>query len=235
MQQEQVTLQSLLCGDLASCIISCLGRLEDVAALELSLKPLPRALMDAVNTRVSVILKVDWAGCRRLPLDFEKECLWPADVSAANWHPLPLLASMRSPAYCKVTGSGQCMHGLCQKQEEAKPGVMQLLARIASETAGASPPQRALALECSACLDGALGRNDAARHTWARAAAAGSAPAQLDIGIREFRSAAGSDGAMLRCAADNESIEGVQRAMTRARCIQWEGRVFLKSMCSFKV
>ena len=108
--------------------------------------------------------------------------MWPITVAACHWHPRPFFAALRAPAFCKLVGSGTCSHGLCQKQESPKAGVLELLELLArsNETSGT------LALEGIAWLCGALGRTDEARRAWSRAAAAGSARAQFDLGMRLY-------------------------------------------------
>lgn len=177
-----IDLLTLLSGDLGSLIIDHLDDLGDLAALELWLAPrqpseLLRLAIDRCATRIVAGAPLHLA-CER----FEKQ-LWPPTVAAADWHPRSFFADMRAPAFCRVAG-GKCFHGLCQKQERARAGVHALLERLALPSSSVA----SRALECLAWLDGALGKNEEARRTWWRAAAAGSARARLDIGLRLYRS-----------------------------------------------
>ena len=202
--EEAVTsFASLLTGDAALIIVGHLYQLADVAALSCVLLPRPEILMQAAEQRAALIIR--WSA----PLvsaasNFTEEALWPISVSAANWRPHRFFCELREPPVCKVAGRGTCAHGLCQKQETPKAGVLELLEQIArtgieAEVGATSssrardkadeamePPSSVLALECLARLLGALGRNERALAEWARAAKAGSARAQLDAGVRAY-------------------------------------------------
>ena len=128
-------------------------------------------------------------------------------------HPRKFFADLRAPAFCRVAGRRCCAHGLCQKQEQPKAGVVEVLEWLALDASygccccgdddapcsggvsacGASSaselsplPLCVLSLECLAWLYGALGQRDAALAAWGRAASAGSARAQLDVGVRSY-------------------------------------------------
>ena len=176
------TLLHILSGDTCFLIVSHIHTLSDLAAVWSCLLPsLPRALREAVKLRAQALIK---AAPLWLTEDFVLGAIWPVTVAACDWHPRPFFASLRAPAVCRVTGSGLCSHGLCQKQESPKEGVLELLELMA---AGQTPPCAPLALECLAWACGALGRQEAAMRAWRRAAVAGSPRAQLDLSVREYR------------------------------------------------
>lgn len=216
--QPRVSLPVILSGDLALLVMSQLSALEDVAALLCSLEPLvPEALRQSARQRgselvITLPLWKPWCGAYTSSkhLDgrdgFAELALWPVSVPACRWHPVPWVRTLRAPPVCRVTGSGRCAHGLCQKQEDAKPGVEALLRDLGSDQPdpGAHAPATAatradaparrrppnvvvLAREALAFLLGALGRNDEALATWDAAADAGSTRALLDIGVRRYR------------------------------------------------
>ena len=176
------TLLHILSGDTCFLIVSHIHTLSDLAATWSCMLPsLPRALREAVNLRAQALIE---AAPLCLTDDFVQDAIWPVTVAACYWHPRPFFASLRAPAVCRVTGSGICSHGLCQKQESPKEGVLELLELMA---AGQTPPCAPLALECLAWACGALGRKEAAMRAWRRAAFAGSPRAQLDLSVREYR------------------------------------------------
>ena len=176
------TLLHILSGDTCFLIVSHIHTLSDLAAVWSCLLPsLPRALREAVKLRAQALIK---AAPLWLTEDFVLGAIWPVTVAACDWHPRPFFASLRAPAVCRVTGSDLCSHGLCQKQESPKEGVLELLELMA---AGQTPPCAPLALECLAWACGALGRQEAAMRAWRRAAVAGSPRAQLDLSVREYR------------------------------------------------
>ena len=200
------TLCSILSSDdLCPLVVEHLD-LGGLAAIQRCMRP-RHALRNAAVTQAARIVAAAPLHCASG--DFAEEALWPIDVAAADWHPRPFFAELRAPAYCRVVGSGRCSHGLCQKQETAREGVLELLEEVgataaalaavtharrghAPECVAAGSRQQAaglhfLALECVAWLLGALGRRDGAMHAWGRAAAAGSVRAQVDIALRTYR------------------------------------------------
>ena len=173
---------------------------------------------------------------------FEEAALWALSVPASRWHPAGWIARLRAPPFCRVAGSGvRCSHGLCQKQEAAAPGVMPLLRALASARGGGrrsradappgpepqAPPLAALALEVRAWLLGALGRNDDALAEWAAAAHAGSARAQLDLGLRMYRKSEEGGAEMLRLALENERLPPRERSLVRAKAHLYLGLMHL--------
>ena len=187
------TLLHILSGDTCFLIVSHIHTLSDLAAVWSCLLPsLPRALREAIKLRAQALIK---AAPLWLTEDFVLGAIWPVTVAACDWHPRPFFASLRAPAVCRVTGSGLCSHGLCQKQESPKEGVLELLELMA---AGQTPPCAPLALECLAWACGALGRQEAAMRAWRRAAVAGSPRAQLDLSVREYRQRTGTYSAEAR-------------------------------------
>ena len=177
-----VTLRTLLSSDACLVIIDHLDNLADLAALWLCPLPVrPEVLQDAVSCRATKLLALAplWVAADL----FEQSALWPVAVAACDWLPRPFFATLRAPKQCKVTGHGGCSHGLCQKQETPKAGVLDLLVLLSTEESCSS-----LALEVHAWLCGALGRNDDAMRAWRDAAAAGSPRAQFDVGIRRYQS-----------------------------------------------
>jgi len=221
-QPPAVTLATVLSGDLAALVVDNLDQFQDVAALLAVFIRAPPPLIAAAASRGAAILGsdalcADWS----VTFNFEAQALWPDSVSAARWHPVQWLAALRAPPVCKVTGSGRCAHGLCQKQDIAALGVMPLLKYLSSSelmcpAAGGCSVQ-VLALECIARLNGALGRNEMALHEWRRAARVGSARAQLEIGIRQYKASDSSAATMLRRAVNNEGSVGVERQLIRAQ------------------
>lgn len=180
-EADAADLLSLLSDDLGSLIVDQLD-LGDLAALELWLAPRQPSelLRQAIDRRGKQLVAI---APLHLACDpFEKVALWSPSVAAADWHPRAFFAELRAPPFCRVAG-GKCWHGLCQKQERAREGVHALLERLALPGSGVA----SRALECLAWLDGALGSNEEARRTWWRAAAAGSARARLDTGLRLYR------------------------------------------------
>ena len=184
------TLLSILSSDVAGVITQQLESIADVAALWRSLAPLqPVHLRWAVEARAAILI-LDapvWSAAG----NFEDDALWPITVAACDWHPRPFFASLRQPAFCKVAGSGTCSHGLCQKQEMPKEGVLELFELLAGKAGDdacvATQLTRTTAIECAAWLCGAVGRHEAAEQYWMRAASQGSARALLDIGLRLYR------------------------------------------------
>ena len=185
------TFEDLLCCDVIGCVVGHLHSLADIAAVWRCCTPeAPVALHEAALARAGSVA----AGAAPLwsaHSSFAECALWPLSVPACDWHPRPFFAALRAPAYCRVAGSGACSHGLCQKQETPKPGVLELLEAVVAssspaETGALAAAVDTTALECIAFLCGALGRNDAARRAWSRAAAADSPRAQLDLGISKY-------------------------------------------------
>ena len=188
------TFEDLLCCDVISCVVGHLHSLADIAAVWRCCTPeAPAALHEAALARAGSVA----AGAAPLwsaHSSFAECALWPLSVPACDWHPRPFFAALRAPAYCRVAGSGACSHGLCQKQETPKPGVLELLEAVVASSspaetgalAAAVDTTATAALECIAFLCGALGRNDAARRAWSHAAAADSPRAQLDLGISKY-------------------------------------------------
>lgn len=257
-----ITLGTILSGDAGTLVIDQLDCIEDIAALRLCLAPVrPKELENAIMQRAGHLVSAAplWSAVSNFIEDF----CWSNTVAAADWRVQPFFAAMRAPAVCRVTGSGRCLHGLCQKQETPKEGVLELLASLhvrgpASSPTDASardPSQSTVhlaALECSARLNGALGRNEMALRIWSQAADAGSARAQLDIGVRLYNSgtastvyyrggynreagpeaevalAAGAE-AMLRLAASNPSLLslGLEGCVIKARAYMLLGMMAL--------
>ena len=114
-----------------------------------------------------------------------------------------------SLAVCHGVDTGECAHGLCHKAHQPAPkaGVFALLRGI--HTRG----QHIRALECIAWLNGALGRHPAAMLAWERAAAEGSARAQLDLGLQRYQygGPTSQDGAhaMFRAAVGKAGLAGL--------------------------
>lgn len=190
------TFSTILANDVCAIIVENLHCFADLAALwkcSAAGCAAPAALHEAVLVAAARALTQQapmWTAANT----FEAEALWPITVAACDWRPRAFFAALRAPAFCRVTGSGRCAHGLCQKQETPKAGVLDLLHILASPTAAPFAPQRDptvvwTAWEGIAWLCGALGRNQEALHAWARAAAAGSARAQLDVGIATYKGA----------------------------------------------
>jgi hypothetical protein len=207
------TLRTLLSGDTCGLVARHLG-LAELAAITVVLLPArPRELFEAIELFAARCLPDAPLWCAAE--SFSTAAIWSVRVAACDWHPRVFFGGLRAPAYCRVAGSGLCAHGLCQKQELPKQGVLELLEWLARDSppllkppssdvasaaaAGASgcrpkassdaaatagPSTRVLSLECLAWLHGALGRRDTALGAWARAARAGSARAQLDVGVR---------------------------------------------------
>ena len=124
------TLLHILSGDTCFLIVSHIHTLSDLAATWSCMLPsLPRALREAVNLRAQALIE---AAPLCLTDDFVQDAIWPVTVAACYWHPRPFFASLRAPAVCRVTGSGICSHGLCQKQESPKEGVLELLELMAA-------------------------------------------------------------------------------------------------------
>ena len=205
------TLVSLLSGDECELIAWRLD-LASAAALAQALLPRrPTRLYESFLTRAEDLGRI--APLCLAASDFEEEALWPASVSAAKWRPREWFGQLREEAVCRVAGSGTCSHGLCQKRETPKAGVLELLEWLSTRESRLDGSVRAVCLECIAWLSGAVGRNDAARAAWARAAATGSARAQLDIGARSYRCT--GTAATVYYAADSArptSTEPVRRA-----------------------
>ena len=255
---EQPTLATILSSDACVFVVQHCATLADLAALYHSILPRqPAVLMHAVDIRATVLIRS--APLCSAATNFSEEALWPVTIAAANWHPHPFFAALRAPACCRVAGSGTCSHGLCQKQETPMPGVFELLERAVAcdERAGPQgdaegPRTSVLAIECIARLNGALGRNEQALREWERAATAGSARAQLDVGIRRYStgtastvyeapgaapsrsSAAGTSGAasavsLLRSAADSADLPalGLEGTVLRARALMLLGMMSL--------
>ena len=246
------TLVSLFSGDECELIA---GRLDLASAAALAQALLPRR---PIRLYESFLTLAKGLG-RIAPLcsaarDFEEEALWPTSVSAADWRPREWFGQLREEAVCRVAGSGTCSHGLCQKRETPKAGVLEMLEWFGTREATLNGSVRAVCLECIAWLSGAVGRNDAARAAWARAAAAGSPRAQLDIGFRSYRctgtaatvyyaadsarppaatSAAGAPRraeSLLRAAASNPSLaslSGLEGHTVRARAAMLLGMMAL--------
>ena len=231
------TLHTILFGDTCSIVISHIEDLADLAACWRSLLPRHHApFLMAIEQRAAHIIEVSAPLCSAAS-SFAQDALWPPSVPANKWKPPPFFAALRAPPFCKVTGSGKCSHGLCQKQETAKAGVFELLERLAvrddaprGEPSGL--PTSVLALECVARLHAALGRNEIALKAWERAAAAGSARAMLDLGIRRYgcdEQDARAAAAMLRTAADSPSLPalGLEGCVVRARALMLLGTMAL--------
>ena len=184
--EEQTTFHTILCSDVCSVIADHMVDLADLAALWCCTLPaeVPAALHSAVIARATQIVS-EQAPLWIAASSFEKTACWPITVAACDWIPRRFFAELRAPAFCRVTGFGRCSHGLCQKQETPKPGVMELLECLASAGSAKEPaPDIAwLSVECIAWLCGALGRKEQALRAWTRAAAAGSPRAQFDVGI----------------------------------------------------
>lgn len=190
------TLRTLLSGDTCDLVVLHLG-LADLAALTIVLLPAhPRELSEAIEAHAARCLALAPLCC--VAESFATAAIWPVSVAACNWHPREFFGNLRAPAYCRVAGSGTCSHGLCQKQEQPKQGVVEVLEWLARDApplleatadapaAATGPSTRVLSLECLAWLHGALGRGEAALEAWARAARAGSARALLDLGVRSY-------------------------------------------------
>ena len=212
------TLITILSSDVAHLVLASLDRLEDLAATKAALAPRnPQRLHDALVDVAAVALHE--APLYSAVSNFAEDFCWPRSVAAADWHVHPYFAALRAPAFCRVAGWGACSHGLCQKQESAKAGVMELLEDVA--TSGSSAPAGEVgavgaavsALECRARLLGVLGRNEAALRAWGEAAAAGSARAQLDLGIRKYHTGSSAStlysapGAQLPEEADEGGVD----------------------------
>ena len=179
------TLVSLFSGDECELIAWRLD-LASAAALAQALLPRqPTRLYQSFLTRAKGLERI--APLCSAASDFEEAALWPVSVSAADWRPREWFGQLREEAICRVAGSGTCSHGLCQKRETPKAGVLAMLEWLSTRETTLDGSVRAVCLECIAWLSGAVGRNDAARAAWSRAAAAGSARAQLDIGARSYR------------------------------------------------
>ena len=176
------TLATIIASDVCEFIARHFS-LTDFAALAAALLPLcPQELWTAIESNAMCILADAPLFCAAD--NFVTAAIWPLSVAASNWCPREFFGALRAPAFCRVTGSGRCAHGLCQKQEEPKEGVVEILDWLARDD---SPPSvRVVSLECLAWLHGALGRRDAALDAWMRAARAGSARALLDIGVRSY-------------------------------------------------
>ena len=228
------TLIALLTGDLAPLVVENLDDIGDIAALITALQ-LP-ALREAAEARAAILLGAEplrsgWSA----RFDFERDALWPDTIAAVNWHPKPAgIAALRAPAVCKVTGRGRCYHGLCQKRDAARAGVARLLETLSraptsqepSASATTSSHRRVLALECTARLNGALGRADVALRDWQRAADAGSARALLDIGLRRHRASDGSAFELLQRAIAAAGYAGsgeVERLLVQAQARLYMG------------
>lgn len=239
------TLRAVLSGDTAALVVQWLDRIEDLAAALASVAPLySKDLHDAIMSRArEIVVKAPlWSAVSNFCEDF----LWPSTVAAANWHVHPYFGAMRAPQVCRVAGSGTCSHGLCQKQEAPKEGVLELLAALASGSNSNSVV--VAALECAARLNGALGRNETALQLWSDAAEAGSARAQLDLGVRRYNtgtastvycqpgsdpspvveSAAGAEK-LLRAAASNPALPslGLEGRVIKARACMILGMMAL--------
>lgn len=185
-ENTKPTLHTLVSCDVARVIAHHLDYLNDVASLWLCLLPFkPKALHEAVIDRAAAIV-MSHAPLWCAASDFEEAACWPVTVAACNWRPRHFFAELRMPPTCKVAGSGRCSHGLCQKQELPKVGVLELLEEVVLMLTPSTAC--ATALETIAWVNGCLGRNDDAMQAWERACRAGSARAQLDLGLRSYRS-----------------------------------------------
>ncbi|KAL3932622.1 MAG: hypothetical protein SGPRY_000627 [Prymnesium sp.] len=195
-------------ADLAELILSHLHDLADLAAVGSACLPVGSALRELILLRACQLLaspamRSGWDA----RFDFLRDVCGVKCSSASRQPITPGVASLLAKPECKVTGARTCRHGLCQKQDVARPGVVSLLDRLVeiedsdvanSRSKGGSVS--VLALECAARLHGALGRTECALRYWNHAACKGSPRALLDMGKRYYRTSDSFAGEMLRNA-----------------------------------
>ena len=186
------TLCTILSSDVGPLVIACVDGLEDLASIACLCPSGPHfaSTRGAILQRAgTIVLEAPlWSAVSNFVQDF----CWPTSVAAAAWHVHPFFAKLRAPPICRVTGSGRCSHGLCQKQETPKEGVLELLDELSRTPSNSDGAVAVAALECSARLLGAIGRNEKALRLWTQAADAGSARAQLDLGVRQYNTGTAS-------------------------------------------
>lgn len=194
--EERPTIETVLVMDTVHCICAYINSIADLASLLQfwNLTNAERAedpVRAAVRSRAQAILSAQaplWCAASQ----FETVACCNGTLTAAR-KTRPFFASLCMPSACRVSGSGSCSHGLCQQEALPKPGVLDLLEGLLTPCqhtpAGEaeSPAKVAVVLEAIAWLHGHCGRTAAALSAWARAARAGSARAQLDLGLHKYR------------------------------------------------